>query len=171
MNKFNVRYLTIAGIFAALVCVVTTFIRIPTQMGYINVGNSVIIILCCFITLKYGIFAGTIGSGFSDLFGYPIWVIPTLLIKGAMIVVFYGIRKIPIHNQKVLTIVAGCISMLIPVFGYYFAGAVIYGGLKASLAEIPGLIIEYGANSILFTIAYLGLSKTPLATLMDVERK
>lgn len=171
MKKFNVKYLTTAGIFAALVCVVTTFIRIPVPMGYINVGNSAIIILCCFITMKYGIFAGTIGSGISDLIGYPIWALPTILIKGAMIVTFYGIRKIPLHNQKVLTIIAGCISMLIPIFGYYFAGAAMYGGLKASLAQIPSLIIEYGANSILFTVAYLGLSKTPLANLMDVERK
>ncbi len=171
MSKTSIRYLCIAGIFAAAIFTVTTFIRIPVPMGYFNVGNSVILILCCFITLKYGIFAGTVGSALSDLFGYPIWVLPTLLIKGAMTITFYGIRKIPFHNQKVLTIVAGCISMLIPVLGYYFAGGILYGGLKASLAQLPALIIEYGANSILFTIAYLGLSKTPLATLMDVERK
>lgn len=171
MNKFNVRYLTIAGIFAAIVCVVTTFLRVPVPMGYVNFGNSVILIFSCFITLKYGIFAGTIGSALSDLFGYPIWILPTLIIKGAMTVAFYGIRKIPCHNQKVITIIAACVSMLIPIIGYYFAGAILYNGLRVSLAQLPSLIVEYGANCALFIAAYLGLSNTPLATLMDIERK
>ena len=168
MNK---RYLIFSAVFAAVICVTTTFIRIPIPMGYFNVGNSVILIICCFITLKYGILAAGVGSSLADLFGYPVWLLPTLVIKTLMALTFYGLRKLPFKNQKVLTIVAACISMLIPLVGYYFAGAVIYGGLKASLAQIPGLAMEYGANCFLFVIAYLGLSKTPLTTLMDVERK
>lgn len=171
MNKTSIRYLCISGIFAALVFSVTTFIRIPAPMGYINVGNSVILIICCFITMKYGVLAGAAGSGLSDLMGYPIWILPTVIIKATMAVAFYGMRKFPVKNQKVLTIVAACVSLLIPVVGYYFAGAILYGGLKASMSQIPGLIIEYAANCALFILAYLGLSKTPLATLMDVERK
>lgn len=171
MKKTNLRYFCIAAIFAAIICVTTTFIRIPIPMGYFNIGNSVIMILCCFITLKYGIFAGSVGAALSDLFGYPIWILPTLIIKALMCITFYGLRKLPFKNQKILTIVAACISMLIPLAGYYFAGAVIYGGLKASLAQLPGLVMEYGANCCLFIIMYLALSKTPLATLMDVERK
>ncbi len=168
MNK---RYLIFSAVFAAVICVTTTFIRIPVPMGYFNLGNSVILIICCFITLKYGILAAGVGSSLSDLFGYPAWMLPTLMIKTLMALTFYGLRKLPFKNQKSLTIVAGCISLFIPVAGYYFAGAVMYGGLKASMAQLPALMMEYAANCFLFVIAYLGLSKTPLATLMDVERK
>lgn len=171
MKKINTRYLTISAIFAAIICVTTAFLRIPVPLGYFNVGNSVILIMCCFITLKYGIFAGTVGPAIADLMGYPIWILPTLLIKGLMCVTFYGMRKLPIKNQKILTLVSAGVCLAIPVFGYYFAGAIIYGGLKASMAQVPALIMEYAANCVLFTLMYLGLSKTPLATLMDTERK
>ena len=171
MTNFTPRYITIAAVFAALICTTTAFLRIPVPLGYFNIGNSVILIMCCFITLKYGIFAATIGSALADMLGYPIWALPTILIKGLMCITFYGMRKLPIKNQKVLTIVSACVCAVIPVFGYYFAGALIYGGLQASMAQIPALVLEYVANCILFTLMYLGLSKTPLATLMDVERK
>ena len=171
MKKINTRYLTIAAIFAALICVVTAFIRIPCPIGYFNIGNSVILIMCCFITLKYGVFAGAVGPALADLLGYPAWILPTLIIKALMCVTFYGMRKLPFKNQKVLTIVSAGVCFAIPVVGYYFAGAILYGGLEAGLAQLPALILEYVANVFLFTLMYLGLSKTPLAALMDVERK
>ena len=81
---------------SALVAVGTLIIRIPNPMGgYFNVGDVMIFVTALtFNPLVSGI-AGGLGSSLADLIGFPLFVIPTLIIKG-----FEGLLASLISNKK-----------------------------------------------------------------------
>lgn len=141
--------ITRAGCLAALVFVVTRFIQIPIPLGYFNIGNSVILAGCMFFPPAYGIAAGAIGSALADLLSYPIYTIPTLVIKALMPLVFYLIAGKEFKHM-LRTMIAVFISTLIPLFGYTLVGGFINGNMWSGWAQFPGLFLEYVANAVLF---------------------
>ncbi len=167
MKKNKIKYICLTGVFAALVCVVTLFIQIPIPLGYFNIGNCVILTFCCLLPSPYGIILGSVGSALADLLSYPVWSVPTLIIKALMPLLFYAMRKIPFKSKYVATIIAGIVSMLIPFAGYTFIGAIIYGSLATGLAQVPGLALEYAANCVLFAIMSLVVQKSRLTELVN----
>ena len=59
------------ALFAALACVATMSIRIPTPGtgGYIHPGDAIVILAGIILGPVYGMLAGGIGSALSDLIG------------------------------------------------------------------------------------------------------
>lgn len=147
----NIKKLSLCAVFTAVVCLVTRFIQIPIPLGYFNIGNCVILTFCYLMPLPYGIIIGSIGSAIADLTSYPIYTIPTLIIKALMPLLFYIIMKAP-SKSIIKTYVAGAISMIIPLVGYTLVGGFLYGGFIAGLAQFPGLALEYVANCVLFVL-------------------
>lgn len=143
---------------AALIFAVTRFIQIPIPLGYFNVGNTVILLFALLLPESCGIFAGGVGSALADLSSYPAYTLPTLLIKCLMVFVFCLCRKHFPHN-KLNILLAMAIATLIPLFGYTLTGMVLCGSFYASLAQFPGLLLEYAANLILFTLAQGSVQK------------
>lgn len=135
----------------ALVFVVTRFIQIPIPLGYFNVGNCVILLFCVLLPSPYGIIGGSLGSALADLTSYPVYTVPTLLIKAVMPILFYIIAD-RFQNKKTGYIVAAAFSTLIPLFGYTITGGIIYGSIYTGLAQFPGLLLEYIANLVIFSI-------------------
>ena len=84
MNKNKVRTRCLTAVFMALTFVVTRFIQIPIPLGYFNIGNSIILIGCMFVSMPYGISIGGIASALADLTSYPVYAIPKLIIKSLM---------------------------------------------------------------------------------------
>ena len=62
MNK-SLKKLVMAALFAALSCVATYIIKIPTPGtgGYIHPGDAIVILSGVFLGPVYGLFAGGIG--------------------------------------------------------------------------------------------------------------
>lgn len=151
-NKKNTtKRITSAAIATAIIFLVTRFIQIPIPLGYFNIGNSVILLLCLLLFPMDGEIASGLGSALADLTSYPVYTLPTLVIKAAMAFVFYKIIKV--NTAKVsIKIIAVAISTLIPLFGYTIVGMVLYGGFVAGIAQFPGLFLEYVANLIIFSI-------------------
>ena len=149
-----------AAVMTAFVFVVTRFIQIPIPLGYFNVGNTVIIIGCMLMESPYGILFGSLGSALADLTSYPAYTIPTLIIKALMPLVFYAImgkRK----KTDLKMALAAAIATLIPLAGYTLTGGILYGNLYSGLAQLPGLLLEYGANLVLIILggkAFKGFS-------------
>lgn len=152
MNK-KTNELTLAAVMMALVFVVTRFIQIPIPLGYFNIGNCVILLCCLIIGSPYGIAASALGSALADLLSYPVYTLPTLVIKALMPWIFYRIIK-RWPNKKFVVVLAAAVSTLIPLFGYTITGAVIYGSLATGIAQFPGLLLEYAANLVIVTILY-----------------
>ena len=90
------------ALFAALICVMTAFVHIPTNQGYIHAGDGIIFLAAAVLPAPYAMLAGAIGAGFSDyLSGYAMWVLPTMIIKAASAAVFSA-RKDTIINNALL---------------------------------------------------------------------
>lgn len=141
-----------AAVSTALIFAVTRFIQIPIPLGYFNVGNTVILLFALLLPEGCGIFAGGIGSALADLSSYPAYTLPTLVIKALMVLIFCRCRR-HFPNKKVTIPLAMGIATLIPLFGYTLAGMVLCGSFYTGLAQFPGLLLEYAANLVLFTLA------------------
>lgn len=147
----NVRKLCEGAILMALVFVVTRFIQIPIPLGYFNVGNSVILLGCLLASPAEGIIAASVGSALADLTSFPVYTLPTLIIKAIMPLIYYLITKKKPEDKK-LNLVAVAVSTLVPLFGYTLTGMILYGGFAAGIAQFPGLFIEYIANIVIFAL-------------------
>ena len=62
----HLKYLTLSAVFAAIICVVTAFVHIPTHQGYIHVGDGIIFIAAAVLPEPYATGAAAIGAGMSD---------------------------------------------------------------------------------------------------------
>lgn len=139
---------------AALVCVATLLIRIPNPMGgYFNVGDVMVFVSALTFGPVVGGVAGGIGSSLADIIGFPVFAIPTLLIKGAEgFLAGFITNKKSVFRDVFAVIVAG-VEMII---GYFIVEIYLWG-LEAALLEIPGNIGQ---------IAIGGLVGIPIAVVL-----
>ena len=82
MNNNSLKRLVLAALFAALACVATMSIRIPTPgtNGYIHPGDAIVILSGVILGPVWGFLAGGIGSALSDLIGGYFMYVPTNII-------------------------------------------------------------------------------------------
>ena len=161
--KTNTKQLSLAAVMLASVFVVTRFIQVPIPLGYFNVGNSVILLFCLIADTPFGIAASGLGSSLADLVSYPVYTLPTLIIKALMPWVFMKLCR-TFGKKKFATAVSAAVAMLIPLFGYTIAGGLIYGSLISGIAQFPGLLLEYAANLGIFAALYQPVLKIRTAT-------
>jgi len=128
-------------VMTALVAVGTLIIRIPNPMGgYFNVGDVMIFVAALTFNPLIGGIAGGLGSAIADIIGFPLFAIPTLIIKG-----LEGLIASLITNKKsffrdVLAVVAAGTEMVI---GYFLVELyVLQWGLGGALAEVPANITQ-----------------------------
>ena len=133
--------LSLMAIMSALVAVGTLIVRIPNPMGgYFNVGDVMIFVTALTFNLLIGGVAGGLGSAIADIIGFPLFAIPTLVIKG-----LEGLLASLITNKKnvfrdVLAVVAAGTEMVI---GYFVVELfVLQWGLGGALAEVPANIAQ-----------------------------
>ena len=131
--------IALCGVMAALVCVATLLIQVPTPptRGYINVGDAMIMVSALTFGPIVGGFAGGVGSALADILGgYAHWAPFTLIIKGVegiiagLIAHKWGSRS----SILLLAWIIGCGEM---VLGYFIVEALLYG-VGPALVEVPG---------------------------------
>ena len=131
--------LSLMAIMSALVAVGTLIVRIPNPMGgYFNVGDVMIFVTALTFNLLIGGVAGGLGSAIADIIGFPLFAIPTLVIKG-----LEGLLASLITNKKnvfrdVLAVVAAGTEM---VTGYFLVELYLWG-IGGALAEVPANIAQ-----------------------------
>ena len=94
MNS-RTKKIVMAALMAALTCVATMIIKIPSPLkGYLNLGDCIILTAGWLLYPGYGFLSAGLGSALADLFsGYVIYAPATFVIKGLMAVVaFYGFK-------------------------------------------------------------------------------
>ena len=97
----STKKIILAALFAALACVATMSIRIPTigTGGYIHPGDAIVILCGVILGPVWGFLAAGIGSCMADLLGgYFVYVPITLIIKG--LVAFFSAFALALQNQK-----------------------------------------------------------------------
>ena len=124
MKKLNVQKLTLCGVMAALVFVMTYFPKIPVPVtgGYVHLGDGAIF-LSVLLLGPLGIPAAAVGSMLSDLIGgYMVYVLPTFLIKG------------------LLALLSFLLAEAVMVLGYFLLEWALYGVASAAAAIGPNVV-------------------------------
>ena len=159
MKNVSVKQLTLAGVLAALVFVLTYLPKVPVPVtgGYIHLGDGAIF-LSVLLLGPLGIPAAAIGSGLSDLIGgYMVYVIPTVIIKGLVALIAWKLYR---KGSWVSAVAAFVVAEAVMVLGYFAFEAVMYGVAAAAAAILPNVIQGVGGVA-------LGLVCVALAPRME----
>ena len=175
MNS-NLKKLLMTALFAALACVATMSIRIPTPgtNGYIHPGDAVVILSGIILGPVWGMLAGGIGSALADLIGgYFIYVPITLVIKG-LIALIAGVvyQKIGKTSKTCYTavILGGVTDIILVAGGYFLCESFMYGAAGAA-ASIPANIIQGIGGLIIACVLYPILIAIPDVRQVAYEAK
>ena len=164
-QKNTTRNIVVSALLAALVCVATMLIKVPSPLkGYLNLGDGIVLLCGWLLSPVYGFLAAGIGSALADLFaGYVIYVPATFVIKGLMaIVAYYGFRLLGKRIGNIPAMVlAGVLAEIIMVLGYYVFEGFLYGFVE-SLVNIPANAVQGVAGIILGTVLNKTFQKTNL---------
>ena len=151
-NKNTTQKLVLAALLAALTCVATMIIKIPSPLkGYMNLGDCVVLTAGWLLSPLYGFLAAGLGSALADIFsGYFVYAPVTFLIKGLMALAAWYIYK-ALHkkiNSPASRIISGFIAELIMILGYYIFEGFMYG-FEASLVNMPANAVQGIAGLVL----------------------
>lgn len=146
-NK-KIQNLVYTALFAALTCVATMVIQIPSPVnGYIHLGDALVMISGILLgPILGGLAAGT-GSMFADLFtGYTFYAPGTFIIKflGAFLAGIIFHKLCPTFQKRLLfaSILSSVSAAIIIVFGYFLYASLFLGKGLGAAASIPGNIVQ-----------------------------
>ena len=166
-SQEHLRNIVLTAVLAAMVYVLTAFVKIPTPQGYIHIGDGIIYLAAALLPTPYAMAAGASGAGMSDyLSGYAMWVLPTMIIKALSASLFTASRPTVINRHNGIALLP---AVTVSVVGYYFASVILYGDWGAALAAVPTNCIQGTASAALFfclglSLDRLGLKKRLLAS-------
>ena len=170
MKSKKIRMITYTALFAALTCIATMIIRIPTPTkGYVNLGDCLVNISAWILGPAYGAAAAGIGSAFADIMsGYMVFAPATLVIKALMAVVSFGVmaafsRKG--HSSFPVRIMAAVSAELVMAIGYMSFETVMYGSFATAMLGIPGNI----AQGVMGVISSVVIYEAVIRKLPDIK--
>lgn len=139
------KKLVMAALLAALTCVATMIIKIPSPLkGYMNLGDCIVLVSGWLLSPAYAFLAAGIGSALADMIsGYVMYVPATFVIKGVMAVIAgYGFQFL---HKKVsdfsARIISGVNAEVLMVLGYFVFEGFLYG-FAPSLVNIPANSVQ-----------------------------
>jgi uncharacterized membrane protein len=156
------RKLVTIGLLAAL-CFVGTFIHIPLPFlgpnSMMHLGTTVLFVSAVLIGPEAG-FSGAIGCALFDLLYFPVYAVPTLIIKGLH---GYASGKIAFLNGKkgdsvIQNLIGFFVGALISLVGYFIADAIIYGNVYTALTSTIGSLLT-SAVGIIFALIIVSALK------------
>ena len=136
-----------AAMLAAMTTIATMIIKVPTlgTNGYVNIGDTLVLICAWILGNPYGALAAGIGSALADLLsGYPAYIPGTAVIKFLMAfaasAIFGSAVKKGLHIN-ISYIVSSIVAELIMVFGYFLYESTLLGyGIAASASIVSNAV-------------------------------
>lgn len=155
MNNSKTKKIVIASMFAALCCVATMIIKIPSPLkGYLNLGDCIVLLSGFMLSPLYGFFAAGLGSALADLLaGYIVYAPVTFIIKGVMaLIAYFGFKlmqkKVGVTPSR---IISGIVAEIIMILGYFTFEGFMYGFIPSAV-NIPANAVQGVAGIILGVI-------------------
>lgn len=147
MRRLDIKKLVVAALLAALACA-ATFIQIPYGVGYLNLGDCIVLLSGWWLGPVYGALAAGIGPMLADVFmGYYVYAPATFVIKALMAVVAFYVAKAFAKKRFAGGVVSGILAEAVMVLGYfafetliYDIGAAFPGLFGNSMQGIAGII-------------------------------
>jgi len=167
-SRVNAKLLVLTGLFAALGCVATMVLQIPSPTGgYMNLGDTVVILGAWLLGPVYGAVAGGIGPAMADLLsGYTVYVPATLVIKAVMALAAALLYRAMGKKWPAVSAAAAEVPM---VLGYWLFDALLAslsgGGafglcLMGSAAGIPSNLVQAAFGAAASTLLALALRRS-----------
>lgn len=161
--KRNTKNLVFAALLAAVTCVATLVIHIPSPLnGYINLGDCFVLLSGWLLGPVYGFLAAGIGSALADLFlGYAVYAPATFVIKGLVAVMAYVMFRslVKIKNKTLTYVISGIVAELVMVGGYYVFEGFMYGFIESAVNIAPNCV-QAVAGIVCATILVAVVNKT-----------
>ncbi len=160
-GSVNSRKMITTALLIALVTVTTMVVNVPLPgvKGYVNIGDSVVLMAGLIFGPVVGGLAGALGSSLADLLlGYAYWAPWTFVIKGLEgFLVGWIVLHMP--KGKAASIILGTsLAALVMVIGYFFVG-ILYYGLGPALVSLPGDLLQGSVSVILSVMLWRPLKK------------
>lgn len=162
------RAMVMTALFAALGYVATRILQIPTPSGgYVNLGDTVVILGAYLLGPVYGAVAGGIGPALADLLsGYAIYVPATLVIKAVMALLTALVYR-ALGKKTWSMVVCAVAAEAVMIVGYWLfetvlAAAAGEGSFMVCLAAcgaagIPGNLVQAAFGIAASTLLALAL--------------
>ena len=150
MRSSHTFRIVMTALFAALVCVATMFIRLPSPTGgYLNLGDGIVLMSAILLGPVWGTAAAGVGSMLADLLsGYAAYAPGTLVVKALTALTAAAIyRRLSDRCQSLPRIlIAGVPAEILMALGYFaYTGIFLSYGVGAA-AEIPGNLAQGAAG-------------------------
>lgn len=162
-NGKHLHKLILCAAFAALTCLATLVIQIPSPLsGFMNLGDALVLTSAVLLGPVYGTAAAGIGSCLADvLSGYAVYAPATLVIKSLMALVLCLFLHV-IHRPRFLAGLLGAIAAeTVMVLGYFAYDAFFLGfGMGASVG-IPANLIQAALGIVIAMCLVPILKKIP----------
>ena len=144
MNDRQTLRIVLTALFAALVCVATMLVRVPSPTGgFVNAGDAIVLLSGFLLGPLWGAAAAGIGSALADLLiGYPVYAAGTLVIKGVtglLAAVLY--RRFPTRPRAGM-LVGGVCAEAFMALGYFAFSALALSYGMGALASVPGNLAQ-----------------------------
>lgn len=153
--QMKTKKLVMAALLAALTCVTTMIITVPSPLkGYLNLGDSIVLLSGWLLSPAYGFLAAGLGSAMADIFsGYVIYAPATFVIKGLMaFVACIGFKLLSkFMNNRLSRTISGAAAEVLMVVGYFIFEGFMYGFLPSAV-NIPANSVQGAAGLILGSV-------------------
>lgn len=159
----NVRIIALCSMFMAMITLVTMFGMIPIAWGYLNLGDTVIMLLASVLPASLMFNIGGIASGLADmLLAYPQYAFFTFVIKGIegyLVAILFQKMK-PKARRYVPFLLAGFWIAI----GYGLVDALLYQNIGVGVTSFGYNAIQ-GFVSAFLAIALSGIIRPKLSKL------
>lgn len=158
-KTMNVKYLTMTGIMAALITMMTAYIcHIPVGVngGYVHFGDSLIYLAAVLLPRHYALAAAALGGGLADLLTAPMWAPATIIIKMLLVLPFTN-KPVKIVTSR--NIIAAVRGYFISGIGYFIAEYILFGTWSVLVVSMLQNFIQSGGSAVFFVVLGLAFDK------------
>ena len=157
-EAYRTRAMVMTALLAALSCAATMAIRIPSPTGgYMNLGDTVVLLGAYLLGGAYGAAAGAIGPALADLFsGYMTYVPATLVIKALMAMIAAGIYQ-STGKRPWSLVLASLAAEILMVAGYWLYDGILMNSMLGALAGVPSNVVQSLLGIVASTVLALAL--------------
>lgn len=155
--------MVVAALLAALTCVATMVIQVPSPMGgYVNCGDAIVLLSAFLLGPVWGAAAAGIGSALADVFsGYIAYAPATFIIKAAMALAAALLMRHVKLTAVLRAVLSGIAAEAIMVLGYLCYEALILGYGAGAVAGVVGNCIQGVFGIVAGTLLFMLISRAP----------
>ncbi|WP_124100137.1 TIGR04002 family protein [Ruminococcus sp. Marseille-P6503] len=162
-SQGKLRLITLTGLLAAIIYIVTAFVHIPTGLGYTHPGDGIIYLAASILPAPYAVAASAIGGALADgLSGFVIWMPATIVIKAVTALFFSAKTDKIICARNILAVIP---SLILCVAGYsLYEGIVMaqnisFAAIAAAFGQTPFYCLQVALSTAVYILLGAALDK------------